>query len=71
MRWLRATLLVVLVLYVALWVLAFNGAPGLRELLLVPLILAVLVALGVALQRFMGITPRRQRFQDREDDTTP
>jgi hypothetical protein len=27
------------------------------------------VAMGVALQRFIGITPRKQHFRDREDDS--
>jgi hypothetical protein len=40
-------------------------------LLVVPLILAVMIALGVALQRFMGLPPRKQHFQDRGDDQKP
>lgn len=64
MRFTRAVGVVVLLIYIFLWVLAFNGVSSLTPLLAVPLVLAVLVALGVWLNRFMGITPRSQRFQD-------
>ena len=64
---LRATIGVVLALYVVLWILAFNGASALVGPLVVPLVLAALVVMGVALQRFMGIAPRKQHFRDRED----
>lgn len=66
---LRATIGVVLALYVVLWILAFNGASALVGPLVVPLVLAALVVMGVALQRFMGIAPRKQHFRDREDDS--
>jgi len=33
-------------------------------------VLAALVAMGVALQRFMGIAPRKPHFRDREDDSS-
>ena len=71
MTWLRGTLVFGALLYVALWVLAIGGATNLIEPLLVPPILAALVAMGVALQRFMGIAPRKQHFPEREDDPTP
>lgn len=50
--------------YLLLWVIAANGASGLVAPLLVPAILAVMVAIGVALNRFMGITPHRPKFND-------
>jgi hypothetical protein len=31
-------------------------------------VLAILVALGVALNRWMGITPRQQHFNDPEEE---
>jgi hypothetical protein len=31
-------------------------------------VLAVLVALGVALNRYLGLPPRRQHFDDRDRD---
>jgi hypothetical protein len=57
--------IVFLAIYIFLWVLALNGASSLTPLLAVPLVLAVLVAFGVWLNRFMGITPRRQHFEQR------
>ncbi len=59
-----------LAVYVGLWVLALNGASSLIAPLVIPPVLAVLIAAGVALERFLGIEPRRQHFQDPEDDTT-
>jgi len=68
---LRTTLVVAGLLYIFLWVLALNGATSLIAPLVVPLVLAVLVAGGVALNRFIGITPRKQHFNDREDEPRP
>jgi hypothetical protein len=59
---------VFLAIYIFLWVLALNGASSMIPLLAVPLVLAVLVAFGVWLNRFMGITPRQQRFEPRRDE---
>jgi hypothetical protein len=67
--YLRATLIVAGLLYVTLWVLAFNGATELVVPLAIPAILGAMIALGVALQRFMGIAPRRQHFRDPKDET--
>jgi fatty acid desaturase len=69
--YLRATLVMAVAIYVFLWVLALNGASGMIPLLVVPLILAAMIALGVALQRFMGIPPHKQHFRDRGDDPKP
>ncbi len=71
MTYLRATIVLALAIYVFLWVVAVNGASGMIPLLVVPLILAAMIALGVALQRFMGIPPRKQHFRDRGDDSKP
>jgi hypothetical protein len=54
--------------YVFLWVVAAQGATILVAPLLIPAVLAVMVALGVALNRFVGITPRRPHFDDRDDE---
>jgi hypothetical protein len=62
----RVTLVFGLALYVFLWVLALNGASSLVAPLLIPLVLAVLVAAGVALNRYMGVEPRKQHFKDRD-----
>lgn len=69
MTYLRATLIVAGLLYATLWVLAFNGAAELVVPLAIPAILGAMIALGVALQRFMGIAPRRPRFHRPEDET--
>jgi len=54
--------------YAFLWVLAANGVTSLVAPLVIPVVLAVLVAGGVALNRFMGITPRRPHFDDGDAD---
>lgn len=71
MTYLRATIVLAIAIYVFLWVVALNGASGMVPLLVVPLILAAMIALGVALQRFMGLPPRKQHFRDRGDDQKP
>jgi hypothetical protein len=67
--YLRATLIVAALLYVTLWVLAFNGASELVVPLAIPAILGAMIALGVAMQRFMGIAPRRPHFHEPEDES--
>lgn len=64
MTFTRGVAVFVLLLYIFLWVLAVNAVSSLIPLLAVPAVLAVLVAFGVWLNRFMGITPRRQHFED-------
>jgi hypothetical protein len=64
------TMLVVGVLvYAFLWALYASGDSVLLAPLLVPAIIAVMVALGVALQRFIGLEPRKQHFDDGSDET--
>jgi hypothetical protein len=65
----KTMLVVGALLYAFLWVLAANGDNELVAPLLIPAVLAVLVALGVALNRFMGIEPRKQHFRDSNDET--
>lgn len=67
----RATLIVGLFFYIVLWVLALNGATALVEPLVVPLVLATMIALGVAFTRFMGLPPRKQHFGDSDDGPQP
>ncbi len=55
--------------YLFLWVLVAKGDHQLLPIVVVPGVLAVMVALGVALNRYMGITPRKQHFEDRHDET--
>ena len=59
-------LVVAALFYVFLWALARNGATSLVAPLLIPVVLAVLVALGVALNRYLGLPPRRLHFDDRD-----
>ena len=54
--------------YIFLWVLAINGATSLVAPLAVPGVLAIMIAVGVALNRWMGMTPRKQHFRDRDDE---
>ncbi len=55
-------------IYAGLWVIAAHGATELMVLLAVPAVLAVMIALGVSLQRYIGITPHRPKFRDPDDD---
>ncbi len=68
MTFTRGVALVAGVLYLLLWAIALHGAPSLIPLLAIPLILAILVALLVWLQRFMGITPRGSKFENPSDE---
>jgi Mg2+/citrate symporter len=68
-RFTRAVAVLGALFYVFLWVLAANGVTSLVAPLLIPVVLAVLVAAGVALNRFMGITPRSQHFKDHDDES--
>lgn len=63
----RITVLFGLAVYVFLWVLAANGDDQLVAPLLIPLVLVVLIGAGLALDRYLGITPRKQHFRDRDD----
>lgn len=67
----RTMLFVGALLYVFLWVLYANGATVLLAPLLIPAVIAVMVALGVALNRFIGMEPRKQHFDDGADETKP
>ena len=70
MRLTRIMLVVGGLVYAFLWVLAANGVSSLVAPLTIPVVLALLVYLGLALNRFLGITPRKQHFDDPEDDAT-
>jgi hypothetical protein len=65
----KTMLVVGFLVYVFLWVLAANGDSQLVAPLLIPAALAVMVALGVALNRFIGLEPRKQHFNDPNDKT--
>lgn len=69
MRFTRVIVVLAVLVYIGLWVLALNGASNLVPPLLLPLVLAVLVWAGLALNRYLEISPRKQEFDEREDDT--
>ena len=71
MTYTRLAAVLVGLLYLFLWVLALNGVSSLTPLLVVPPVLALLVAFGVWLNRFMGITPRAQHFVDPAATSAP
>jgi uncharacterized YccA/Bax inhibitor family protein len=66
----KTMLVVAVLLYAFLWALYAGGASVLLAPLLIPAILAVMVALGIALQRFIGIEPRKQHFKDGSDESS-
>ena len=69
MRLTRVMIAMGLAFYIFLWVLVANGASQLEAPLLIPLVLAVLVVVGLGLDRYMGITPRKQHFKERDDES--
>ena len=71
MRVTRGAAIFLLAFYALLWAIALHGASTLVPVLAVPLILAVLVAVGVAINRFVGITPRAQHFVEPEPEPEP
>ncbi|MBU6515008.1 MAG: hypothetical protein KGQ78_03850 [Acidobacteria bacterium] len=71
MRFTRAVMVFVALFYVFLWVLDLNGMTSLTPVLVVPAVLAVLVAFGVWLNNFMGITPRSPKFVEPEAAAAP
>ena len=70
MRLTRVMVVLGALFYVFLWVLAANGVSSLVAPLIIPVVLALLIYLGLALNKFLGITPRKQHFDGPEDDDT-
>ncbi|MGC8499015.1 MAG: hypothetical protein ACP5OV_05900 [Acidimicrobiales bacterium] len=54
--------------YLGLWVLALAREPSLVAPLLLPLVLVGLIWAGLALERAIGIPPRRPKFPPRPKD---
>ena len=65
----KTMVVVGVLIYAFLWALYASGDSVLLAPLLIPAVLAVMVAVGVGLQRFMGIEPRKQHFDDGSDET--
>lgn len=55
-------------IYIALWIVALNGANRMIPPLMLPLILGLLVGGGNWLNRFMGIERKPQEFRKRNDE---
>jgi hypothetical protein len=51
-----------------LWVLYAYGDSVLLAPLLIPAVIGVMVALGVALNRYIGVDPHKQHFDDGVDE---
>jgi fatty acid desaturase len=64
----RATAVVLGLIYLLLWALVFNGATSLLALVVVPLVLYVIIVVGVALTKFIGIKPRESHFESKDDE---
>ena len=62
-------LVVGLAFYAFLWVLAANGVSSLVAPLTIPVVLGVLVVLGLQLNKYLGIKPRQQHFDEHGDKT--
>ena len=54
--------------YLGLWVVALAREPGLVAPLLIPLVLVGLIWAGLALERAIGIPPRRPKFPPERKD---
>ena len=67
MTWRRGALIIGGALYLLLWGLALDGASSLVAPLVIPL---VLVVLGVALDRFLGVPHRSPHFDGDDESTT-
>jgi len=65
----RTMIVVATLFYLFLWVLVGRGDSQVLPIVVIPAVLAVMIALGVALNRYMGLTPRKQHFDDRHDET--
>ncbi len=56
------------VAYALLWVLALNGVTSLIAPLVIPAVLIFLIWAGVALERYIGVTPHRPKFPEDSDE---
>ena len=64
----RVTAVVVGLIYLFLWGLVLNGATSLLAIVVVPLVLYVIIVVGVALTKFIGIKPRESHFESKDDE---
>ncbi len=64
----RVTIAVGLLFYIFLWLLVLNGATSLLPIVVVPLVLWIIIVVGVALTKFIGIKPRESHFESKDDE---
>lgn len=65
----KTAIVLLILIYAFLWFLEINGVTSLLTPLAIPLILAVLVAGGVALDRYLGVKPHKPKWNDPDDET--
>jgi hypothetical protein len=64
----RVTAVLAGLIYLFLWGLVLNGATSLLAIVVVPLVLYVIIVVGVALTKFIGIKPRESHFESKDDE---
>jgi len=65
----KTAILLLVLIYAFLWVLEINGVTSLLTPLAIPLILGVMIAGGVALDRYLGVKPHKPKWNDADDET--
>jgi len=65
----KTAIILLVLIYAFLWVLEINGVTSLLTPLAIPLILGVMIAGGVALDRYLGVKPHKPKWNDADDET--
>ena len=65
----KTAIVLLILIYAFLWFLEINGVSSLLAPLSIPLILAVMIAGGVALDRYLGVKPHKPKWNDEDDET--
>jgi hypothetical protein len=65
----KTAIVLLVLIYAFLWFLEINGVTSLLTPLAIPLILAVMIAGGVALDRYLGVKPHKPKWNDKDDET--
>ena len=64
----KTAIILLVLIYAFLWVLEINGVTSLLTPLAIPLILGVMIAGGVALDRYLGVKPHKPKWTDADDE---
>jgi hypothetical protein len=64
----KTAIILLVLIYAFLWVLEINGVTSLLTPLAIPLILGVMIAGGVALDRYLGVKPHKPKWNDADDE---